>query len=133
MSAGQLALLRLWLSVGVVGCAVLFYICVMPSPPKVVDMANADKIEHFMAYLVLGTWFGGILAPHYLKVFLGLLAFGVFIEIVQGLTGYRDAQFGDAVADGAGALAGVALARLGAMRWLGYIDRRVAAKRNSPG
>lgn len=127
------ALARLWLSIGVAGCAALLYMCLMPSPPKVVDVANVDKIEHFLAYLLLGLWFGAILAPYYLRVFLGLVAFGVLIEILQGLTGYRDAQFGDAVADGAGALGGIVLARLGAMSWLAYIDRRVTANRNSAG
>ncbi|GAB3682912.1 VanZ family protein [Salinisphaera aquimarina] len=133
MSSRELALLRFWLSVGFLGCGIVLYGCLMPSPPQVLSGTYADKIEHFGAYAVLGTWFAGILAPHYLRVFLGLLAFGVLIEILQGLTGYRDAQVGDAVADGLGAMVGIGLARLGAMRWLGYIDRRVEAKRNTSG
>lgn len=132
MTARDLELLRFWMSVGLLGCAALFYMCLVPSPPTV-GFPYIDKIEHFVAYLVLGTWFAGILAPRYGRVFFGLLAFGIFIEIVQAVSGWRDGEIGDVVADGLGVAAGIGLAYLGAMDWLGYIDRRVAAKRNRTG
>lgn len=133
MNAGQrYALYRLWLGLGLIGCAALFYACLMPDPPTP-NISNFDKIEHFAAYAVLGTWFAGILAPRYLSVLLGLAAFGAIIEFVQAATSYRSGDPLDFVADALGIVAGIGLARLGAMNWLRYIDARVAANRNRSG
>lgn len=129
MTKRQYALIRLWLSVGFVGCGLLFVMCLMPHPPTA-NVANADKIEHYIAYLLLGTWFAGILAPRWLAVFIGLVAFGGAIELVQAWSGYRDGEWGDLLADGLGVATGIGLARLGAMNWLRYIDNRVATARN---
>ena len=52
----------------------------------------------------------------WLSVALGLLAYGVLIEILQGLTSYRHAEWADLLADGLGILAGLAL--FGLLRWL---------------
>lgn len=130
--ATRYALLRLWLSLGLIGCAVLFYLCLMPHPPTP-NFSYADKVEHFIAYAGLGAWFASILAPRYLLVIVGLAGFGAAIEVVQAATDYRSGDVWDFVADLAGVFAGVGLARLGAMNWLRYIDARVAAARNHPG
>jgi len=132
MTARQYGLRRLWLLIGFVACGVLFYMCLVPHPPTP-DISNADKVEHFVAYLLLGTWFGGILAPYYGRVLVGLIVFGGVIEVVQSLSGYRDGDWYDLAADALGVLAGIGCARLGAMGWLRYIDARVAAKRNHSG
>lgn len=126
MTTRQYVLMRLWLSIGLLGCGLLFVMCLVPNPPSA-NVAYADKIEHFIAYLLLGTWFGGILAPRWLPVLLGLAALGGAIELVQAWSGYRDGEWGDLLADCLGAGTGIALARLGAMNWLRYIDARVAA------
>lgn len=132
MTARPFVLVRVWLLIGFVACAVLFYLCLMPSPPTP-DVTDIDKIEHFVAYLLLGTWFGGLLAPRYWRVFFGLVAFGAIIEIVQEYSGYRSGDLYDLAADTLGVIAGLGLAHLGALGWLGYIDARVAAKRNHSG
>lgn len=126
----RLRLLPLWSGVGFVACGVLLYASLMPSPPQLGGVPAIDKIEHFIAYLVLGAWFAAILPGRLLRIFVALSAFGLAIEVVQGMTGYRHAGALDFVADVAGVAAGVGLARLGAMRWLAYIDGYVAAKRN---
>ncbi|MES1925046.1 VanZ family protein [Salinisphaera sp. T31B1] len=122
---------RLWVGLGLVACGVLLYLCLMPHPPSV-GIHNADKLEHFLAFGILGTWFAGVLAPRYLAVFIGLVGFGAAIEVIQGLVG-RDADLFDLAADTLGVLAGIGAARLGALDWLRYIDARVAANRNSAG
>jgi len=123
---------RLWLGLGFAACGVLFYLCLIPHPPTP-DISQADKVEHFLAYTILGAWFGGVLARRYWIVFIGLVIFGALIEVVQAMTTYRSGDPYDLLADTLGVVAGIGLARLGAMRWLRYIDRRVAAKRNSAG
>lgn len=124
----RLHLLRVWLALGFIGCAVLVYVCLIPNVPQVMQVPHRDKIEHFLAYLVLGTWFAGILPRRRLLVFAGLLALGVAIEWAQSLTASRSAEVLDVVADVAGTVVGMGLARLGAMRWLEYIDRNVLTK-----
>ena len=124
----HLRLLRFWLALGFFGCAVLLYACLMPSPPQVVHVPHYDKIVHFLAYVVLGAWFAEILPRRLLLVFTGLLTLGVGIEWAQSLTAYRSAEVMDVVADVAGTVVGIGLARIGAMRWLEYLDQNVLTK-----
>lgn len=126
MSA-HLRLLPLWLCVGFVGCAVLTYACLMPSPPQV-GISYFDKIEHFLAYLVLAAWFAEVLPGRSWQVFIGLVLFGLLIEVAQSMTTYRSPDVMDWLADTVGIVAGMLLARLGAMRWLDYIDHHVPSK-----
>lgn len=129
----EFALFRLWLALGFVACAVVFYGCLMHNPPQGPDIRDFDKVEHFTAYVILGVWFAGLLAPRYIAVFIGLACFGAFIEVVQYYSGYRDGDPYDWLADCLGLIVGIALAHYGAMHWLRYIDRRVTANRNSTG
>lgn len=124
----HLRLLRVWLVLGFIGCALLLYACLMPSPPQLVHVPHYDKIVHFLAYLVLGAWFAEILPRRLLWVFAGLVALGILIELLQSLTAYRSADVLDVAADVAGTVLGIGLARIGAMRWLEYIDQYVLTK-----
>lgn len=131
--AGQgYVLTRVWLTLGFLACAVLFYLCLVPNPPSP-ELSHFDKVEHFAAYLVLGLWFGGLLAPRYWTVFFGLAVFGAVIEFVQAATSYRSGDAWDLLADALGIVTGIGLARLGGLGWLRYIDARVAANRNRTG
>lgn len=130
---GRLQLVRLWLTFGFVGSAVLCCACLIPDPPQLGGIAGMDKVEHLLAYVVLGAWFAAVLPGRYLQVFTGLAVFGLAIEIAQSLTGYRDGDVLDLVADMIGTAAGIGLARLGAMRWLEAVDRHVVARRNRTG
>ncbi|MES1940572.1 hypothetical protein T5B8_10031 [Salinisphaera sp. T5B8] len=122
---------RFWLALGLLGCGVLTYACLMPHPPQP-QVANFDKFEHFAAFALLSGWFGNLLAPRYGRVIILMILFGAFIEIAQSFTPYRSADMHDLMADSFGVLAGVTLARFGAMRWLGYLDARVATKADQP-
>ena len=122
---------RLWLALGVLGCGVLMYACLMPQPPQP-QIEHFDKFEHFASFALLSGWFANLLAPRYVRVIIVMILFGAFIEVAQSFTPYRSADMRDLTADAFGVLAGVALARFGAMRWLGYLDARVAAKTDQP-
>lgn len=68
----------------------------------------SDKVEHFLAYAALGlvgvaTARNGNRAA---LTILGIIAFGVAIEFLQMLAPGRYAEFGDALADAAGAVIG---------------------------
>lgn len=126
----RLRFTRLWLGIGLIGCAVLAYASLMPDPPQPSAVPYYDKLAHMLAYGVLGAWFGGVLPSHYGRIFIGLAAYGLVLELVQSLTGYRSGEMLDMAADVAGIIAGLVLARLGMMRWLDYIDGHVFPARN---
>lgn len=82
-----------------------------PDVPSTLQGIN-DKLLHFSAYFVLGAMAGGaVRRPGVVKwAVLGLIVVGAAIEIIQGYVG-RETSVLDGMANGAGAIAGVGLAR----------------------
>lgn len=81
----------------------------------------SDKLEHLLAYAALGL-IGATTARNGNRAVgsvLGVIAFGIAIELVQSFLPGRLAEIGDAVADAVGAVAGGAIAMA--------LRRRVAA------
>lgn len=76
-----------------------------------------DKAQHASAFLVLCCL--GIFAyPKWpLRIFLGLLGFGILIELMQYFTGYRFAELSDFLADLTGVTLGTFVMWL-AEKWL---------------
>lgn len=75
-----------------------------------------DKGNHLLAFATLaflGCW---ALRGHWLIVVIGLLGYGVLIEVLQSLTGYRYAEWADLLADGLGILVGLGV--FGLQAWL---------------
>ncbi len=72
----------------------------MPEPPPI--NTGWDKTDHVAAFVVLGllglpSW------PHdRVRVLVGLLVYGGLIEVLQGFTVYRQADWRDWVADAVG-------------------------------
>ena len=78
----------------------------------------SDKLIHGLAFAVLMTWFGGIFSARgWFWVGLGLLGYGVIMELLQNLTAHREFEWWDMIADLVGLGVGVILLRLGAARW----------------
>ncbi len=82
----------------------------------------SDKLEHLLAYAALGLV--GVASARNgnraILSILGIIAFGIAIEVLQLFTPGRHAEVGDALANAAGALIGGAIAF--AMHW-----KRIAA------
>lgn len=94
----------------------VFIGCLMPNPPQIEpSIPQFDKLEHFTAYLVMAAWFAApTVAPRrWFWIAVALVGMGGAIEILQGMSGYRDAEWLDWVADGAG----VAAAFVYPVRW----------------
>jgi VanZ family protein len=82
-----------------------------PHPPRLAGPWIWDKLDHFTAYFglsLLSTLAWGLRRSLAL-VFLGVVALGGGLEILQGLVG-RDGEWGDFLANDLGALAGLAVA-----------------------
>lgn len=78
----------------------------------------SDKWMHGITFMALSLWFCGQYArSSYWRVALGLLAFGLLIEIAQRAVGYRTADLHDLAADMAGIAAGLLIAVTGAGGW----------------
>ena len=99
---------RLWLALGWAGVLIVIYLSLVPSSPEPFQVKYSDKIEHALAYGSLMLWFCQDyqrLAQRALVAVL-LVALGISIEFLQGLTGYRSCELGDMLANTTGVLIG---------------------------
>jgi VanZ family protein len=85
-----------------------------PAAPVVEPFVHLDKLKHVLAFAALSVvagvgWWHARAAALWLT--LGLLAFGVFIELVQSRIPTRDASAADVVADTLGIVLGLVLVR----------------------
>jgi len=82
------------------------------------DLHVSDKWLHGITFTGLAVWFSGQFAKSsYWRIALGLLAFGILIEIAQRAVSYRTAELLDLAADVIGIAAGLLLARAGLGGW----------------
>ena len=102
---------RLWLGLGWLAVVLAIVVCLvpisqLPQPPNL-----SDKSEHFIAYLLLSTWFAGIYPrSRYWLIGIGLAVMGVLIEFAQSAMGYgRQGDVLDVIANCSGVLAGLLL------------------------
>jgi len=87
--------------------AAILWLSLTPHPPRPVDIAGADKLEHCAAYGALMLWFAFLYrrTPTRLGYALGFVAMGVAIEFIQPYTG-RDFEVADMLADALGVALG---------------------------
>jgi VanZ family protein len=115
----------IWLILGWLWVAVIFYLSLVPSPPQPVNFPDADKIEHALAYCLLMLWFCQVCLQRLSRVRLAvmLIMMGVAIEYLQRLTGYRTFDYADMLANAAGVMVGWLLAAAGIVNVYKYIER----------
>ncbi len=106
-------LLRVWLPLGWLWVATVFYLSLTPHPPETVSFEGVDKLEHAFAYAMLMLWFCQVYVEHRtrIRLLLSLVAMGIGIEILQGMTGYRYFEYADMLANSTGVLIGWGLAQ----------------------
>ena len=79
---------------------------------------NLDKWLHGITFTVLVLWFSGQYArDSYWRLTIGLVAFGLAIEVAQRMVSYRTADWMDLAADIAGVAVGMAIALAGLGGW----------------
>ena len=119
-----LKLIRAWYLLGALMLLLVAVASLMPAP----QVGVGDKVSHLVTYAVLGAWFG-LLASNRLILgwtVVGLLGYGILLELLQGTTSYRFAEWADVVANGGGILIGTALCFTPLKRLLAYVDQRLA-------
>ena len=124
----RLKLARCWYAMG--GGLLLLVAVASLMPVPEVALGVGDKTSHFLIYGVLAGWFC-LLArslPGLLGTLLALTVFGMLVEVAQGMTGYRYAEWGDVLANSLGCLLG-SLAYLPPLRrGFSRIDQALAAR-----
>ena len=122
MADRRAAVHRAWLAAGWLMVVGVTWGSLTPMPPHIeFPFPQFDKLEHFSAYFLMTAWFAAVWPKHWTWVALGFIVMGGLIEILQGLSGWRDAEWLDWAAD----CAGVALALWYPMRWLSSLRNRL--------
>lgn len=91
---------KLWLAVGWLLIAMIWYLSLTPKPPEV-GIKLWDKLNHFIAYAVLMGWFGQLYLGKGQRVFwfCFFVTMGIGIEIFQGMSGHRFFEYHDMLAN----------------------------------
>lgn len=119
-----LHLIRLWYLLGAMMLLVVGTLSLLPMP----DVGVGDKLSHLVTYVFLGGWFG-LLAANRLALcwtIAGLMAYGALLELLQAMTSYRYAEWGDVLANGSGILIGVLVYFTPLTRAMEFVDRRLS-------
>ena len=122
----RLALAPLWYGCGLLLLLVVAFLSL--APITIDGSLTNDKTRHFLTYACMSGWFSLLVTTRrqLLLVWLGVCAFGIAIEGLQGMTGYRLAEGADIVANGLGAAVGLAGFFTGLPRLLRVLDARLA-------
>jgi VanZ family protein len=121
---------KLWFFVGLVLVAIITVLSLIPSH-DLPDVHMSDKVEHTLAYVALGFWFGCVVVRRDL-IWLGLVlvAFGGLIELLQGWMELgRQADIKDLWADVLGVAVGLVLAVSPLGRLAPWLERRLLGSR----
>ncbi|MEM9401681.1 MAG: VanZ family protein [Pseudomonadota bacterium] len=93
-------------------------------------LSHFDKWAHALTFTVLALWFcGQYTRSSYWRIALGLVVYGIVIELAQRLVGYRTADPFDVVANISGIALGLTIGLLGAGGWSQIVERRFARQR----
>jgi len=99
---------RLWHTFGGLLVVLVVVLSLTPKAPVVLEVPGSDKVNHFLAYLIMMLWFSQLYRQPRLQFWIGvgLVALGACLELVQGLLVYRSADVLDGLSNGCGVFAG---------------------------
>jgi VanZ family protein len=101
------------------------FVSLMPAP----DVGVNDKVSHLLTYFILTGWFG-LLARNRIILswtVVALIAYGMIIELLQGQTVYRFAEWGDVIANSVGCILGATLYFSPLRRLFHFVDAALAS------
>ena len=96
--------------------AIIAILSLMRIANQSISFKHIDKLEHAFAYFMLTFfWLASFLKANQLYkliICLVCILFGILIEVLQGITGYRTFDFADMLANSVGALTGLLIFNL---------------------
>jgi VanZ family protein len=115
---------RLWFSLAYIMLAIVALASLLPAP----EMGTSDKLLHFLTYGVMSAVFSTLVCQSrsLLIVVPGLILFGVVLEFLQGLTGYRSMEVYDMLANTGGVLIGLMIRFSPVPLWFRQLELIVA-------
>lgn len=127
LELSPLGLRRLWMALGLLWLLAGVVLSLIPMPPLPLNVDYADKWQHLLG-LGLMMLYAGMLFPRERRwAALGLLIYGIKIEMLQLLVPWRSAEWMDIVADALGIGLGWCLLLSPLQHALEWVDRRLAA------
>ena len=97
-------------------------------------LAHLDKWAHLLTFAFLAVWFAGqYRRGAYWRIALGLVGFGILIEICQRAVGYRSAEWLDLGADVIGIVIGLMIGLAGAGGWSQRLEQRYVTRGSEAG
>lgn len=116
---------RAWRLAGFALLAAALAALLAPGGAEVLPPGNSDKLAHALGFFAMTSWFTGVYRrTHWGGVVIGMLAFGLLTEVLQGLlTRVRSADPVDFVADALGIAVAVVTARAGLEHWARTAER----------
>lgn len=120
-----LRFLRFYVFLGLAYLAALAWFSLSPRPLPSPDLPHGDKWGHLLAYGLLMAWWGQLVQRPGLRWGLGLffVVFGAWMELLQGLSGFRNAEWTDALANMTGVVLGAWLTRYQGGQWLERLEQ----------
>ena len=121
---------RLWAGCGLAFVGLVIYLSLAPTAPEIGTVGEI-KLGHVAAYAWLMFWFAQVMQTlaRRVAVAIALVAMGIALEFLQGMTGYRTFAVADMVSNGIGVLLGLLLGHTAAGRALALIDARLVPPR----
>ena len=97
-------------------------------------LAHLDKWAHLLTFAFLAVWFAGqYRRGAYWRIAVGLVGFGILIEICQRAVGYRSAEWLDLGADVIGIVIGLMIGLAGAGGWSQRLEQRYVTRGSEAG
>jgi VanZ family protein len=114
---------RLWWALGAVMLAGILIVALWPLEEQPQALPHSDKFLHAIAFAFLFVWFGALAdAGRHWQVFIGLLGYGLCMELLQSFTPYRLMSAGDLLADVFGLGVGWLLSGAGLSGWALWVE-----------
>ena len=100
-----LKLPKFWFGLAFIGLLTLAVVSLIPVP----DLGGSDKFGHFISYAMLSAFYSLLVEQRKTlwRILFGLIAYGLLLEILQGLTDYRSGDLADALANSLGVITGL--------------------------
>jgi len=124
LSPPGLKLAKIWYLLGALMLLIVGTVSLVPAP----DIGVSDKLSHLVTYFFLAGWFS-LLATNRASLgwtVIGLVAYGILLELLQGMTVYRYAEWGDVLANTSGTMMGILLYFSPLPRLLRFVDNKLA-------
>jgi len=109
-------------------------VCLVPGRELPQSFEFNDKVSHLVGHGALALYFAGLVPRRsWWKIFIGLLLFGVAIEIAQYFMHVgREGDARDVLANSSGVILGLALGWLGLARWPEFLAWVLGQRRATP-